>query len=61
MHRVPAAGDSITVLIGPFGITEANPFPEMWLAVAVLYAFFGGMIWILSKCREAGRSIVDGE
>ena len=52
MHRVPSAGDSVTLLIGPFGIMEADPFPEMWFEVAFLYAFFGWMIWFLTWCRE---------
>ena len=51
LKRVPRAGDSITVLIGPFGAMEANPFPEMWLGVAVLYGFFGWMVWFVTWCR----------
>ena len=48
---VPSAGDSMTILIGPFGAMEANPFPKMWFVTAALYAFFFGMIRFLTWCR----------
>ena len=58
MHLVPSVGDSVTLLIGPFGAMEANPFPAMWLVVAVLYAFFCWMIWFLTWCRTRLSSSV---
>lgn len=48
----PTAGASITLLKGPYGSLETDPFPGMWFVAAIACAFFGGMIWLLTLIRR---------
>jgi hypothetical protein len=42
---VPSAGDSITLLVDPKSDkVKPNPFPELWIVLALVYAGFGWLI-----------------
>jgi len=46
----PSAGDHIGLLIDKKrGVVEASPFPELWIVLAMAYAFLGGIIYMVVK------------
>jgi hypothetical protein len=51
-YTLPSPGDPVTVLKGPHGSVEADPFPEMWYLTAISTAFFAGMIWLLTQVHR---------
>jgi len=49
-YGIPSVGDHIGLLIDrEWGTIQSNPFPELWLGLAVAYAFLGGIIYMFVK------------
>ncbi len=46
-YAFPSAGNSITLLRDRrTGHIEDSPFPELWVILVIVYAFFGALIWM---------------
>jgi len=53
-YGIPSAGDSITLLIDPkSGHVEGNPFPELWIFLAVVSAAFAWLMRFFYRMMQS--------